>query len=589
MYNQINELKALWNGKSVKRLNGLSKEVELNIYPKPIQKDLPIWITSAGSIETFKSAGKIGANLLTHMLGQDINVLEANIKAYKEELVRNGFPVDKASITLMLHTYLGKDMHGVKEVVKEPFKNYLRSSVGLLKNLLSGMGVEDSSIDESELEDLLEMVFERYWNTSALFGTKESCRKTLDKLFKIGVTEIGCLIDFGIEDSKVMEGLTFLNELKNEFKGKKNSSEHQPITSMQITPSYLGALLEDKESHNFLKSLKHLIVGGELFQEGLKKKALNITDAVIHNMYGPTETTVWSTFCKVEAENGNTIGRPIANTQIYILNRKNELCPIGVKGQLYIGGKGLSRGYNNQERTTREKFIVSPFNKNEKIYNTGDLARWLPDGTIEFFGREDGQVKIRGHRIELGEIESHLTKIKDIDSAVVIDRELKAGQKELVAYITSKSEQKTSELRSYLMNKLPSIMVPAYFIQIDKIPVTSNGKVDKKVLLNFHDQMDATPGIDYVAPSNDTENELVKIWEEILNKKQIGVKNSFFEMGGNSINVVRLRRMIKKSMNVSISIVDLFKYVTIEDIARVINREQQISEDVEESVDVMRF
>ncbi|MFH6945171.1 MupA/Atu3671 family FMN-dependent luciferase-like monooxygenase [Flavobacterium sp. FlaQc-50] len=588
MFDQIEELKDLWKGSSVKRINGVGNEVELNIYPKPIQKEIPIWITSSGSVETFKNAGKIGANLLTHLLGQDIKVLEKNIKAYKEELVNNGHDVEKAKITVMLHAYVGNDMDSIKEIVKEPFKNYLRSSVGLLKNLLNGLVVEETTIEEKELEDLLEMVFERYWNTSALFGTKENCRKILNSLHNIGVTEIGCLIDFGIENEKVMEGLTHLTELKNEFNSKGNTSKDQGITSMQITPSYLSALIEDKESHKFLKSIKNLIVGGEFFSEKLKKKALELTDATIYNMYGPTETTIWSTFCKVESEKENSIGKPIANTRIYILNKERKLCPINVKGELYIGGKGLSRGYYNQETTTTEKFIDSPFDKGEKIYNTGDLARWLPDGTIEFFGREDGQVKIRGHRIELGEIEYQLAKKSDIDEVAVIDRELNDGNKELIAYVTSKSEQNSSELRNFLMKSLPAIMVPAYFVQIDKMPLTSNGKINKKSLLNI-DQSELTSKIDYLAPRDNTEKELVEIWEEILNRTPIGVKDNFFEIGGSSLNVVRLRRLLKKKMNVSISIIDLFKYNTIEDLSYAINQELNESEEVEENVDVLKF
>lgn len=588
MYQQIGELKQIWKGQPVKRINGSGNEVELNIYPKPIQPDIPIWITSAGSADTFRSAGKIGANLLTHMLGQDIRSLEENIKVYKEELALNGHDVQKASVTLMLHVYIGDDMDSVKQVAKEPFKNYLRSSIGLLKNLLSGMGVADTNMEEGELEDLLEMVFERYWNTSALFGTKESCGIMLRKLYEIGVTEIGCLIDFGIENEKVMAGLTYLNELKNEFNEKGNIREQEAITAMQITPSYLGALTEDNESGRFLKSLKHLIVGGEYFPEKLKKKLLDTTTASIYNMYGPTETTIWSASCRVESEKGNIIGKPIANTQIYILNKNLQLCPTGVKGQLYIGGKGLSRGYHKQAEATSQKFIDAPFISNEKIYNTGDMARWLPDGTIEFFGREDGQVKIRGHRIELGEIEHQLAQITGIDAAVVIDRETENGQKELVAYICSKDKQKPAELRSHLTGKLPAIMVPAYFIQIEEMPLTANGKINKKALHHL-DHAEEYTNPDYIAPRNDTEKELAGIWQTILNKKQVGVTDSFFEIGGNSLNVVRLRRMLKKDMDISISIVDLFKYSTIEDIARVINKERETAESADENVEVLKF
>jgi acyl-coenzyme A synthetase/AMP-(fatty) acid ligase/acyl carrier protein len=347
-------------------------------------------------------------------------------------------------------------------------------------------------------------------------------------------------------------------------------------------------LTEDNESHRFVKSLKHLIVGGEYFPEKLKKRLLNMTKADIYNMYGPTETTIWSASTKVESEKSNIIGKPIANTQIYILNKDLQLCPIGVKGQLFIGGKGLSRGYHRQEKATSEKFIEAPFNTNEKIYNTGDMARWLPDGTIEFFGREDGQVKIRGHRIELGEIEHQLAQIRDIDAACVVDRETGIGQKELVAYICSKTKQKPVDIRNQLISKLPAIMVPARIIQIENMPLTHNGKINKKGLVAL-DLEDETTDPDYMAPRNNTEQELAAIWQTILNKKQVGVKDKFFDIGGNSLNVVQLSRMLKQNMDVTISILDLFKYTTIGDLAAVIDQKRGTVETVEENVEVLKF
>lgn len=588
MYEQIEELKSLWKGNSIKRINGTGKEVDIKVYPKPIQNDLPIWITSAGSQQTFISAGKIGASILTHMLGQNINDLENNIKAYKEELVKSGHGLEKANVTLMLHTYVGADLQEVKEIVKEPFKGYLRSSAGLLRNLLRGVGVENSSIEEQEMEDLLEMVFERYWNTSALFGTVESCKKMIRKLYKIGITEIGCLIDFGIDKKEVMNGLEYLNSLKNVIQGVQKISD--PITSIQITPSYLNALLEDNESQEFLKSLKTIVVGGELFAQHIKRKVLDQTNATIYNMYGPTETTIWSSFTKVDSADDNSIGKPIRNTQMYVLTKENELCPIGVKGYLHIGGDGLSTGYYKQEELTDKKFIQSPFNAKEKIYNTGDLARWLPDGTLEFFGREDNQIKIRGHRIELGEIEHHLLKKDDIDAVGVVINESSSGNQELVAYYTSKEKQDKSELRAFLLESLPPIMVPTFFVQLDEIPLTSNGKLNKKALLSL-DQSKLNAGTDtnYVKPRNETEKSVLNIWEQILGNDRIGIHDKFFEIGGNSLNIIRLKRMLKKDLGVSISIVDLFKYTTIEDLALKINDEISSSSEVKETVEVMRF
>ena len=578
MYEQIEELRGIWRGDSVRRLNGNAKSVELDIYPKPIQSELPIWITSAGHIDTFRTAGKIGANILTHMLGQDMPALEEKIAAYREELAKNGFDPEQGEVTLMLHTYIGKDLDSVQEVVKEPFKNYLRSSIGLVKNLLKGMGVENANLEADEMEDLLEMVFQRYWKTSALFGTVESCRKLVRKLKSIGVTEIGCLIDFGIDLNLVLAGLPELNELKDEFTTSSKTaptSAEDAITAIQITPSYLSALLEDKASHAFIKSLKHLVVGGESFPENLKEKLLNMTEANIYNMYGPTETTIWSAVQPIQSADINRIGKPILNTRIYILNKQLELCPTGVVGELYIGGKGLARGYKNNLKATEEKFISSPFHPGEKIYNTGDLARWLPDGTLEFFGRSDRQIKIRGHRIELAEIEYHLNKQPTIEQSAVIVRQTEAHE-ELVAYFTSGSPQDASELRAYLSKNIPAYMIPAQFIQIDRIPTTANGKLDKRSLLTM-ETTSLSAEATVVVPRNDLEKEMIAIWEEILSRKNIGIEDNFFDVGGNSLNVVRLRRMLKERLDISINIADLFNHTTITAVSKLVNSEWEVT------------
>ncbi len=230
MYNQVEELKKLWEGGHISRKNGLGKDISLKVFPQPIQKSLPIWITSGGNQETMKSAGKIGANLLTHLLGQDIDSLRENIKIYKEALLLNGHSVNDAKITLMLHTFIDTDIEKAKKVVEKPFKNYLRSSLGLLKNLNSG-GIDPNEMDEEALDSLLNVAFKRYWKTSALFGSKESCSKLIENLCDIGITEIGCLIDFGIDEKKVLEGLVHLNSLKDRYTENpiqiENTTNHQ--------------------------------------------------------------------------------------------------------------------------------------------------------------------------------------------------------------------------------------------------------------------------------------------------------------------------------------------------------------------------
>ncbi|MFC0781193.1 amino acid adenylation domain-containing protein, partial [Flavobacterium sp. HJSW_4] len=563
MYRQIEELRRLWEGDSIKRKNGLDKEIDIKIYPKPFNSNLEIYITSGGNSETFRSAGKIGANILTHLLGQEIKDLRDNIKIYKQSLAENGFSTEKAKISLMLHTYIGTDIEEVRNIVKEPFKSYLKSSVGLIQKLASDLNRDITKIKDEDLNDLLELAFERYWQTSALLGTKESCKEILSSIYSIGVTEIACLVDFGIKDEDVLNGLENLTELKNNYKrSKSDKSSINPITTMQITPSYLEALLEDHSSRLFLKSLKNIIVGGEKFPERLLNNLRLHTDSIIYNMYGPTETTIWSTFQKAQENAVLNIGKPIQNTQIYILDDNKELCPIGVKGYLYIGGDGLARGYYKEEKLTADKFIqFSSSDISKIIYKTGDLARWLPDGTLEYLGRLDNQVKINGFRIELEEIENTLLTFEGINKTVVIANKNEVGSTNLMAYYVGYKTIDSTELKEYLHYKLPYYMVPNHFIHLDEIPLTPNGKIDRKALPSVEALVIFKK--EYVAPKNNIEIKLIEIWQNVLGIEKIGIKDNFFDLGGNSLLIIKMLNAINKEFQTNITLMEGFNLPNI--------------------------
>lgn len=574
MYGQIKELNALWRGESVKRINGQNKEISVKTFPRPVRSNLPIWITSAGNTETFRSAGTIGANILTHLLGQEINDLEKNIKIYKQALKENGFPEQEAKIAIMLHTYIGKDLEQVKSEVKEPFKSYLKSSAGLIKNFAASLNIQLDGGYEKDLDYLFELAFERYWQSSALLGTVESCKNLIEKLSSIGVTEIACLIDFGVENEKVLEGLKYLNDLRKEYailNTKQPAS--RPISSIQITPSYLTALVNDENSRHFLKSLKHLIIGGEKLPDELLEKLYNVTDASIYNMYGPTETTIWSASKKWTHGSKNTIGRPLMNTCIYILDKQKNLCPIGVNGEIFIGGKGLSRGYFKQQKLTEESFIRNPFSldKKHRIYRTGDFGRWTNDGNIEIAGRLDNQVKIRGYRIEKGEIEYVIKEFKGVSNCVVNVCEIE-GEKSLAAYITGAIND-ISELRSFLEKKLPEYLIPSYFVLLDEMPLTPNGKIDRKSL---PDPIIASLLSDEkkVLARNETEKKLTDFWSTILKLPvtEIGIDTNFFTIGGNSLRAVSLLSVINKEFAIAITLTDIFVNSSIRNLADLISR-----------------
>jgi amino acid adenylation domain-containing protein len=315
------------------------------------------------------------------------------------------------------------------------------------------------------------------------------------------------------------------------------------IQVMQTTPSRFQMLMLDEEQASCLKQLSIILLGGEPLPEVLLKK-LKETGASIYNGYGPTETAVYSTFADVTMVEQITIGRPLANTRVYILDRHANPVPVGVSGELCLGGAGLARGYLNRPELTAEKFVANPFIPGERMYRTGDLARWLPDGNIEFLGRIDHQVKIRGFRVELGEIETGLLTHQSVREAVVTARDDQAGTRYLCAYIVADSPLSTPELREHLSRRLPDYMIPSCFVALERLPLTPNGKIDRKALPEPEGRLETgTPLKDL--PLNALEAALLGIWEDVLGISPIGVNENFFDLGGNSLLSIRL--LIKTS------------------------------------------
>ncbi len=293
------------------------------------------------------------------------------------------------------------------------------------------------------------------------------------------------------------------------------------------------------------------------------------------NHYGPTEATVIVTSAVIAAQDkadaAPLIGRPLDNTQIYLLDRNLQPVPVRVPGELYIGGASLARGYLNHPERTAEKFIPNPFGTEPgaRLYKTGDLARYLPDGHIEFLGRIDNQVKIRGYRIELGEVEASLCEHPSVESAVVILREDTPGEKRLVAYVVSDSQQPTSgqELRAYLSEKLPEYMIPAAFVLLNKLPLTPNNKIDRHAL-PVPDT--ARPQLDqaFVAPQTEMEQAIAELWQQALKVEKVGLHDNFFDLGAHSLIVVRVHSDLKKRLGREIPLIEMFKNATISALAK---------------------
>jgi amino acid adenylation domain-containing protein len=334
-------------------------------------------------------------------------------------------------------------------------------------------------------------------------------------------------------------------------------------TLLQATPASWRMLFEAGWEGGELKAL----CGGEALAPDLAA-SLARASSEAWNMYGPTETTIWSTASRLRGGGDVRIGRPILNTQVYVLDGHGQPAAIGVAGELHIGGAGLARGYRGRAGLTAERFVPSPFGEGERLYRTGDVARWRVDGELEYLGRIDHQVKLRGYRIELGEIEAQLVQHPQIGQAVVVADEDGNGEKRLVAYVVaggSETALEPAELRSHLQRSLPDHMVPAAFVKLTALPLTPNGKIDRKAL--------PKPGTDglvrgaYVAPRTETEEVLAGIWSEVLGLERIGVYDNFFELGGHSLMATRVVVRIRDRLGFELPLRTMFETPTIAEIA----------------------
>ncbi len=312
-------------------------------------------------------------------------------------------------------------------------------------------------------------------------------------------------------------------------------------TAMQATPATYRLLLDAEWKSKGLKAL----IGGEAVPRDLVE-ALLPRVGELWNMYGPTETTIWSTIHRLEPNAPVLIGRPIANTDVYVLDRNRRPVPIGVPGELYIGGAGVARGYYNRPELTAERFVPHPFREGTRLYRTGDLVRFTVDGALEFLGRLDFQVKVRGFRIELGEIEAVLALEPAVRQAVVAVHEDRIGDKRLVAYVVYHPGESltASELRRHLRDRLPEFMVPALVVELDALPLTQNGKVDRKALPNPFAHASARDD-DFVEPRTPMEQFVAEVWREVLGVQRVGVRDNFFELGGHSLLSVRVLHRIE--------------------------------------------
>lgn len=591
MLRNIDVVRRLWRGERLPFPGPNGKTVEVQTLPRPIQPELPVWVTAAGNPETFEQAGTLGCHLLTHLLGQKIEDVAEKLKLYRAAWRKAGHAGDPR-VTLMLHTFVGDDEEEVRATVRQPMKDYLRSSVDLIRQAAWSFPtfvqraaqdgrspveiMESQPLTGEELDALLEHAFNRYYGTSSLFGTQERCLAMVQKLRDAGVDEIACLIDFGIPAQTVLDHLRHLKALMEAARALRPAAPRasvgqqvlaKGITHLQCTPSMAAMLVADAEGRAAVSTLKSLMVGGEALPPKLAAQLRELVPGQLLNMYGPTETTIWSTTCDLrEIGDFVPLGEAIANTRLRVRNAWGLDVPALVPGELLIGGAGVARGYLDRPELTAERFIEVD---GERWYRTGDLVRRHAGGAIEFLGRIDHQVKIRGHRIELGEIEAALARQAGVKDSVVVARD-----ERLLACVTAQAgaHPEPERLRAALAKELPEVMVPQAVVVLPSLPMTPNGKIDRRALLDLpvtpaQAAPDRGPTIPASAGMTQLETTIAAIWQDILGLPQVGTSDNFFDLGGHSLLVVQVQRRLREACGREVSITDMFRLPTIKALA----------------------
>jgi len=590
----LDVVRRLWRGETVSLPGPRGDQVDVRTMPRPVQLELPVWLTSAGTRATFETAGTIGAGVLTHLLGQQAEELAANIAAYRKAWAEAGRPGD-GYVTLMIHTFVDDDEERVRSLVREPLGAYLRTSVGLIKDMASafptftGAGVDAdqllASLSPVEMDDLVEMAVERYSATSGLIGTPQQVATRATELAGLGVDELACLIDFGIATDDVLASLPHLARLQMhlgaaaaagttgaapEHAGVAELVARHGVTHLQCTPSHAAMLAADPADAAALATIHHLLVGGEVLPASLAAELRHLLPhGRLTNMYGPTETTIWSLTHEIDTPPTTAvpIGRPIANTTVAVVDGDRRTLPPGCVGELVIGGEGVARGYHGREELTAARFV--DVDGLGRAYLTGDLASIGVDGVTRFHGRVDHQVKVRGHRVELGEIEAVLVAHPAVGRAVAVVRP--GGT--IVAYVIAGPGPVPDEstLRAHAAASLPEVMVPNRVVAVQAFPHTPNGKLDRAALPAPLTPAATPPSADPQRADDDHQQLVASVWAEVLDAP-FGLDDSFFDVGGHSLAAVMVFRRLLEATGSRLALTDVFRFPTVRSFAAHLDR-----------------
>jgi natural product biosynthesis luciferase-like monooxygenase protein len=590
MADQVDAVRRLWRGEAVAFPNPDGVPVPTRTLPRPVQPELPVWLTAAKNPETFAAAGRQGFNVLTHLLGMTTEELARNIRAYRAARREAGH-AGEGRVTLMLHSFVGEDDAAVRAIVREPMKRYLADAVDLVRDAAwnfptfvrrgaeagrSPAEIFDAEpVTPAEMDALLDHAFDRYYDTSGLFGDAGTCLRMVARVADIGVDEIACLIDFGVETDAVLASLPRLKAVMERAAAETEAVEHVTVaedlrhfraTHLQCTPSMASMIAAEADGRPDGAALRALMVGGEALPLALAEKLRAwAPSASFLNMYGPTETTIWSTTGALDAiGEAIPLGTPIANTVLRIAGPGGAPQPGYVPGELWIGGAGVALGYWERPELTAERFIdVAGVGR---MYRTGDLVRRDAAGRLEFLGRIDHQVKLRGHRIELGEIEAVLEALPAITQAVVVARPDPAGDARLLAYVVERQGSAFEEAaaRAVVAARLPEIMMPAVFVRLAALPLTPNGKVDRGALPA---PAPATGEAATEAPGEGLEGVIAGIWATLLGLPRVGLEQNFLDLGGHSLMAVQVQRRLRQALSRDVPITDIFRFPTVRGLA----------------------
>lgn len=566
MKERIDEVRTLWRGGSLSRPTGDGEFADLRIQPRPVQTELPCWLTAASRDETFIEAGTLGLNVLTHLLGQNSETLARRVGLYRHAREEAGH--SPGQVTLLVHTFVGEDDESARQQAREPLNGYMRASSELF-----GLG-------KTVPEVVVQRAAERYLREDSLIGSVATCRERAHALKALGVDEVACLVDFGLPSHVLHEGLERLGAAALPV-AEASASIPQAIlehgvTHLQLTPSLARLLIQEPRAAEALPHLHALLVGGEALPPPLADTLLKAGVPSLYNLYGPTEATIWATAHAVTKVNGRVpIGRPLSHVDASVVDAETqEPVPAGEEGELVLSGPGVATGYLNRKAETARAFHRD--DDGIRSYRTGDRARVAPDGTLEYLGRKDGQLKVRGVRIEPGEVEAILMRHHAIEDCAVTVR----GDSLVALVVVTSHLAGPDELAAWAREWLADHSVPSIWKVVAELPRTPHGKLDRAAVLALARADDSAEASTHgnlltatrsepvrsstangsraaatrvaVADAGHLEAALVELLRHAFSRGDIGPDDDFFELGGHSLLAVDLISRVRNVLGVEL-------------------------------------